>query len=386
MKNKFRFSFSHSVTILIIFFFILLAQCELIRWSIIKTSKILFVVISTLIWLLYMFFDEKIVQKLSKKISRKFLFGILLAITMLLTGTAVYTSQIIKEYKKPKMVDSFENVLNSLNNSMPDSQLTPNWESVEFENRRLGNTNANLIAYGKFLNGDITCYVRNDGKLVKIENGNEMILCKDEVSYLNRYKNKILFRKDEDRNAYILNLEDNIVTPLLNDVKVGEMIVFDDYSFYVNYTDHAYLHRYNLITHKDQTIISKSCTSFALLKDKLLVLEKKKLNIVDLKTNKNIYKLTNVKSFSVDKFLYIYGSDKIIKSNLNFRKSKVEANHVSHFIGKTQNGLVYETNKGLIYKKGNNEKKLSNNIIVISAYEYNNNLYILEKKLPNSYS
>ncbi len=42
--------------------------------------------------------------------------------------------------------------------------------------------------------------------------------------------------------------------------------------------------------------------------------------------------------------------------------------------------------KGLIYKKGNHEKKITNNNIVISAYEYNNNLYILEKKLPNSYS
>lgn len=99
MKNKFRFSISHSVTILIIFFFILLAQCELIRWSIIKTSKILFVVISTLIWLLYMFFDEKIAQKLSKKISRKLLFAILIVITVLLTSTAVYLSQTIKEYK-----------------------------------------------------------------------------------------------------------------------------------------------------------------------------------------------------------------------------------------------------------------------------------------------
>lgn len=383
MKNKFRSFISISVIILLIFLSILLFQAELIRWTIIKTTELWLVAISDLIWLVYILLEEKIAQKFSKKVSRKFLLAIIFAITVLLTGVAVYSSQTIKEYKISKMANSFENVVNNLNNHMPDSQLTPDRESIEFENKKLGNTNANLIAYGKFLNADIPCYVRNDGKLVKVENDNETVLFNDEVSYLNRYRNNILFRKDEDRKPYILNLEENTVKPLLKDIIVGEMIVFDDNLFYINYKDHSYLHRYNLISQKDQTIISKPCTSFALLKDKLLILEKKKLYFVDLKTYKIIHTLSNVKAFSVDEFLYIYGSDKIIKSDLNLRKSKVEASHVSHFIAKTQKGLVYETNKGVIYKKGSNEKKLNNNNIVISAYEYNDNLYILDKKLAN---
>jgi hypothetical protein len=194
-----------------------------------------------------------------------------------------------------------------------DPKLLNYRDSVSYyEKKLLHNTNANLIAYGKFYGGSTIRLVDTPGGLELTTDGSSNIVSAEHGSYAGYLGDKIYFRNDRDCMSYRYDLASG-QTVKLGEMKVGEMVVDPTGVYYINFEDKSTLYNYTF-NGIDLKLTNYPVVSFALLGREIIILgENGVLSSYDRKTGKEKSLYQNINAFSFSDGLIVENNGSLVQ-------------------------------------------------------------------------
>lgn len=210
-----------------------------------------------------------------KKIWHRYSF--LLLFVLFITLTLVSNQQSEKELQK-----KYDNLLSAYNTnnfelmqaSFNDLDLLLRSDALTFyEDAFYGNKINNTLALGAYAEkGEIVVESAEDLSFQSIKGNDQKQVVNQSGSYINIYENIVCYRSNLNRQPCYTVIGDNSIYPLLEE-QVGEMMICEDYLYYVSFSDDANLYRLDLKNIEGsipELVVDENIKSFIVIGDSVI--------------------------------------------------------------------------------------------------------------------
>ncbi len=322
---------------------------------------------------------KKTLAKKNKKIIASTIIFAFIIVGAIFAG--IYFGAIAREYRYKNLVKAISvNDKVAANNSFRFEDLLGYKDSaLIYEKIFMGNSNSNIITNeGKICFHNDVLYQSINGCLESIKELNTNVIYEKDVSYINVWKNSIIFRNNEDQTLYKFNPLSGKITQLTT-CRVGETIVAHDTIFFKKPADSKVYFFDSKFS--ENNVTSEGVLKFAILGKYILYLNQDSVLKKKSLTKGNIfYSLDHISNFVCSDRIYACSGENIFSFSPDFECAKLICKGKGSLLAVGNNGIYTIKDSKLLLINEDTEKILAEDVPICNGiFEISKNEIILSK-------